>query len=506
MATNREPPKSTGKVILLEAKQSFADLFKWKQRVIVINELGESHTEWHAPAPLRNPVSLIAQLSGKDWIYFFLGWFAWVTDIFDFTALSIQIVKLSEYYHTSKTHLTTAITLTLLLRSVGAAIFGLLGDRFGRKWPLVFGLVVIGFLQIGTIYAATFRQFILVRALFGIFMGGVYGNAAAMALENCPVEARGFISGLFQQGAAVGLLLAAITVLAVGGGANSWKTVFWVGSGLSFSAGLLRCFFAESKQFREARASGEKITASDMWKETKEMLANEWRMTVYCSILMTWLGYHGHAGTDNYTTFYLVQKGLDNSAAMRVLIVAKIGSILGGPIAGYLSQWLGRRRSIIGSSLMSVLLIPALILPEGERAFSVAGFFLDFFTIGIIAPIPIHLSELSPSAYRSTFPGVTYQIGNAISSPGVQIINAIAESHFVRNKAGDRVEAYGPTIAIALAILTVGIIVTIAVGPERRGRAFVGGPIGTNIHRDTEKAVGAVSVDEKPPSADVKEI
>ncbi|KAI0547007.1 carboxylic acid transport protein [Xylaria curta] len=505
MATNYEPADPVAKGIIPTAKQSWADLFKWKQRVVVTNELGETHTEWRAPAPLRNPFSLMALLSARDWIYFFVGWFAWTADAFDFHALSIQTVKLSKYYDTSKTAITTAITLTLLLRSVGAAIFGLLGDRYGRKWPMVANLIILGALQIGTIYAGTFQEFLAVRSLFGLFMGGVYGNAVAMALENCPTEARGFMSGILQQGYSFGYVLAAITNLGVGGEVESWKTVFWVGAGLSFAAGLLRCCFPESEQFREAKASGKEITASDFWAETKDMLAKEWRMSIYCIILMSWFNYYSHTSQDSYTTFCLVQKELPNDAATRASILMKTGAVVGGTIIGYLSQWVGRRRAIIGAALISGVLIPAWILPEGERALSVTSFFIQFFVQGAWGVIPIHLSELAPAAYRSTFPGITYQLGNAISSPSAQIVNAISESHFVRNKAGDLVDAYGPTMGIATAIIVLGIVVTTAFGPERRGREFEGGPIGANIRHDEEKAVDVASIDEKSTTVEEKE-
>ncbi|KAI1146026.1 carboxylic acid transport protein [Nemania diffusa] len=497
MAMDYEPADPVAKGIIPTAKQSFADLFKWKQRVVVTNELGETHAEWQSPAPLRNPFSLMAMLSARDWIFFFVGWFAWTADAFDFHALSIQTVKLSKYYDVSKTAITTAITLTLLLRSVGAAIFGLLGDRYGRKWPMVINLIVLGALQIGTIYAGTFQEFLAVRSLFGLFMGGVYGNAVAMALENCPTQARGFMSGILQQGYSFGYVLAAITNLGVGDAVDSWKTVFWVAAGLSFGAGLLRCCFPESNQFREAKASGKHITATDFWTETKDMLANEWRMCIYCTILMTWFNYYSHTSQDSYTTFCLVQKELSNAAATRASILMKTGAVVGGSITGYLSQWVGRRRSIVVSALISGLLIPAWILVEGERALSVTSFFIQFFVQGAWGIIPIHLSELSPPAYRSTFPGLTYQLGNAISSPSAQIVNAISESHFVRSKSGDIVDAYGPTMGIATAIIVIGIVVTTSLGPEKRGREFEGGPIGANIRHDEEKAIDTASIDEK---------
>jgi MFS family permease len=169
-------------------KQNFSDLFKWEQRVEIRNELGETRYEWMRPTPLRNPFSLMAMLTPSNWLYFAVGLASWTADAFDFHALSIQTVKLAKYYDRSKTDITTAITLTLLLRSVGAAFFGAAGDRYGRKWPMVINMLVLGLLQIATIYAATFQQFLAVRSLFGLFMGGVYGNAIAMALENAPVE------------------------------------------------------------------------------------------------------------------------------------------------------------------------------------------------------------------------------------------------------------------------------------------------------------------------------
>lgn len=228
MSTGNEVAEPIVRGTWATAKQAWSDLFIWKHRVVVTNDLGESHTELQTPEKLRNPFSLFMLLSAKDFLYFFVGFFAWTADAFDFHALSIQTTKLADYYDTTKTDITSAITLTLLLRSIGAAIFGLLGDRFGRKWPMVANMTILGkafslsglgcpnsrrskeekamicdgitleferenqntnkhlgFLQIATIYSTTFQQFLAVRSLFGLFMGGVYGNAVAMALENC---------------------------------------------------------------------------------------------------------------------------------------------------------------------------------------------------------------------------------------------------------------------------------------------------------------------------------
>ena len=168
----------------------------------------------------------------------------------------------------------------------------------------------------------------------------------------------------------------------------------------------------------------------------------------------------------------LTQKELENAGASRASILMKTGACVGGTIIGYLSQWFGRRRAICVSALMAGLMIPAWILPTTERSLSASGFFMQFFVQGAWGVIPIHLNELSPVAYRSTFPGVTYQIGNMISSPSAQIVNAIAEKTMVTGADGERVEGYGPVMGVATAIIAIGIIVTAAFGPERKGAKF----------------------------------
>ncbi|KAL7963465.1 MFS general substrate transporter [Trichoderma compactum] len=496
-----EPADDLAKGVIATAKQSWKDLFVWKQRVVITNGYGETRCEWQEPDRFKNPISLFAQLSLRDWIFFIVGWLAWTADAFDFHALSIQTVKLSKYYNTSKTNITTAITLTLLLRSVGAAIFGLAGDKWGRKWPMVFNMLVLGALQIATIYSKTFQEFLAVRSLFGLFMGGVYGNAIAMALEQCPSNARGLMSGILQQGYSMGYVLAACANLGVGGATDSWKTVFWIGAGLSIGVGLLRIPFPESQQFLDAKKAGKKASSPGaFWRETRTMLAKEWKMCVYCIILMTWFNYYSHTSQDSYTTFMLEQKMLDNAGASRASILMKAGAVVGGTIIGYVSQFVGRRRTMMFAALMSAILIPAWILPEGERALSATGFFMQFFVQGAWGVIPIHLNELSPPAFRSSFPGVTYQLGNMISSPSAQIVNAISEKTFVTVAGGTKAEAYGPTMGIATAIIATGIFVTVMVGPERRGRNFDGVVAGVEQSDSEGKTIDEPMDEEKGES------
>lgn len=310
-----------------------------------------------------------------------------------------------------------------------------------------------------------------------------------MALENSPADARGLMSGILQQGYAFGYVCAACANLGVGGSVESWKTVFWIAAGLSIGVGVVRCLFPESQQFLEARKAGKnRANPSAFWRETKMMLAQEWKLCIYCIFLMTWFNFYSHTSQDSYTTFMLTQKELNNAGASRASIIMKVGACVGGTILGYVSQWFGRRRTIIVAALMSAFLIPAWILPEEEGGLSASGFFLQFFVQGAWGVIPIHLNELSPPAFRSSFPGITYQLGNMISSPSAQIVNAIAESNFVQARSGRMAEAYGPTMGIATAIIATGIVVTTALGPEKRGREFEKAlPAGMNIAQEGER-------------------
>lgn len=207
---------------------------------------------------------------------------------------------------------TTAITLTLLFRSLGAVgivspsltfhiiqfifqvIFGILSDRYGRKWPLVYNLVLVAILELGAGFVQTFPQFLALRSLFGIGMGGIWGLAAATALENLPVEVRGIASGILQEGYAVGYLLAAIiNLFLVPEVSPGWRALFWTGSGISLFAAVVRALLPESEVFLRAKEA-EKARGTDTThktkifiRETKAMLKKHWLLCIYAVLLMT---------------------------------------------------------------------------------------------------------------------------------------------------------------------------------------------------------------------------
>ena len=173
-------------------------------------------------------------------------------------------------------------------------VFGILSDRFGRKWPLVWNLVLVSILELGAGFVQTFQQFLALRSLFGIGMGGIWGLAAATALENLPVEARGIASGFLQQGYAVGYLLAAvINLFLVPEVSPGWRALFWTASGISLFAAGVRALLPESEVFLRAKAAeverGHTTTQKTkiFLKETKEMLKKHWLLCIYAVLLMT---------------------------------------------------------------------------------------------------------------------------------------------------------------------------------------------------------------------------
>lgn len=234
-------------------------------------------------------------------------------------------------FHTNGTHgypQTESITLTLLFRPVGAVIFGILSDRYGRRWPLVANLLLCCVFQIGSGFVQTFSQFLALRCFFGIAMGGVWGLAAATALENLPVETRGFISGIVQQGYAVGYLFAAcVNLKLVPEVSVGWRSLFWTAAGMSAFAAFIRAITPESELFLRARQAerARGVTTTHRTRiflhETKEMLKRHWLLCIYALLLMTGFNFLSHGSQDLYPTYLENSKGFSAHQATIATII-----------------------------------------------------------------------------------------------------------------------------------------------------------------------------------------
>ncbi|QRV75987.1 Sugar (and other) transporter [Ceratobasidium sp. AG-Ba] len=449
-----------------------------------------------APAFLRNLVpvrekterqeSLLTtfrKLTFVQWALFFSGWLAWTCDAIDFFSVSLSVTRLTEQFGKTTNDLTTSITLTLLFRSLGAVIFGIISDRYGRKWPLVCNLLLCCVLELGSAFVNTFPQFLACRSLFGVAMGGIWGLSASTALENMPVAARGIISGVLQQGYAVGYLIAAVVNLGlVPHNPHSWRALFWFGSAVSFVAAVIRACLPESAVFLRAKAARKAAEEREGVKagpsktkvfihETKQMLKTHWLLCIYAVLLMTGFNFLSHGSQDLYPTYLQKSKLLTAHQSTVATIIGNCGAIAGGVVAGYASQHIGRRLTIIICVLLVGAFIPLWILPDGFGKLAAGAFCVQFGVQGAWGVVPIFLAEMSPPAFRATFPGVAYQLGNMVSSASAQI-EATGGDHLKTTVRGQVVPDYAKVQGIFLGVVSAYLIIVTIFGPEHHGSEF----------------------------------
>ncbi|KAJ5577688.1 Major facilitator superfamily domain general substrate transporter [Penicillium hispanicum] len=426
------------------------------------------------PAP--NPIKALTLLNRQQWLFFSVAFVGWTWDSFDFFSVSLTTTELAETFNTSVTQITWGITLVLMLRSVGAITFGIAADRWGRKWPFIFNQFLFIVLELGAGFCQTYQQFLACRALFGIAMGGLYGNAAATALEDCPPEARGIISGLLQQGYAFGYLLAtAFARGLVGTTSHGWRPLYWFGACPPVLIILFRLCLPETETFRKRQATREEVrggVAASFMSEGQVALKRHWLLLIYLVLLMAGFNFMSHGSQDLYPTMLENQFNFSKNAVTVTQVVANLGALTGGTLCGWASQIFGRRFSIIAISIVGgALLYPYTFVTN--HSIMAAAFFEQFMVQGAWGVIPIHLMELSPGPIRTFAVGTAYQLGNLVSSASSTIESTIGERFpLPPSKAAAHRYEYGKVICIFMGcVFAYTILITLA-GPERLGRNF----------------------------------
>ncbi|KAJ5908231.1 hypothetical protein N7495_000913 [Penicillium taxi] len=426
------------------------------------------------PAP--NPFKSLTLLNRQQWLFFSVAFFGWSWDAFDFFTVSLTTTELAESFDKSVTDITWGITLVLMLRSVGAIIFGIASDRWGRKWPFIFNQFLFIVLELGTGFCQTYKQFLACRSLFGIAMGGLYGNAAATALEDCPSEARGIISGMLQQGYAFGYLLAAAFARGlVGTTSHGWRPLFWFGACPPVLVIIFRLCLPETETFRrrqEARSEVRGGVAASFISEGKVALKRHWLLLIYLVLLMAGFNFMSHGSQDLYPTMLKNQFGFSADAVTVTQVVANLGAITGGTICGWASQIFGRRFSIIAISIVGGALLYPYTFVTTHQVMA-AAFFEQFMVQGAWGVIPIHLMELSPGPIRTFAVGTAYQLGNLVSSASSTIESTLGSRFpLPPTKTVAHRYSYGKVICIFMGCVFAYVILITFAGPERLGRNF----------------------------------
>ncbi|MFL6583653.1 MAG: MFS transporter [Chthoniobacterales bacterium] len=389
----------------------------------------------------------------------FLGW---SLDAFDFFLLTFVIPPLAHDFGRSVAEIGYAITLTLAMRPLGAFIFGLLGDRFGRRMPLMIDIIFYSVMELLTAFSPNYTWLLIFRALYGIGMGGEWGLGASLAMESLPVESRGLFSGILQQGYAFGYLLAAVVYWIVFP-FFGWRGLFVTGALPAVLVIYIRAKVPESPTWLR-----EKSIAADFWTNASAIVRQHWLLFLYVILLMTAFNAMSHGTQDMYQTFLSEQRGLGVTAKATIGVIYAIGAICGGTLVGHLSQKYGRRRAIVGCTLLGALLIPAWVFSPSLSLLVLGGFGMQFMVQGAWGVVPVHLNELSPAGLRGTFPGFAYQLGNLLAA-NTAVIEARLGQYF--RSANGRPD-YGKGMALFACVIFIALAVIAGLGREERGKKF----------------------------------
>jgi SHS family lactate transporter-like MFS transporter len=380
------------------------------------------------------------------------GFLGWTLDAFDFFILTFVLATVGRDFHKSIPEMALTLTASLAMRPVGAFVFGLMADRYGRKKPLMISIIFYSIVEILSGLAPSYGVFLFLRFLYGIGMGGEWGVGASLVMESVSAKRRGFLSGILQEGYALGFLLAALVYYTVFP-QFGWRAMFFIG-GLP---ALLTLFIRSKVQETEVWKAVKKTD----WKEYWKTVVKYKRLFLYLVLLMSMMNLISHGTQDLYPTFLQQQLHFSPKKTAAITMISMVGAILGGLIFGYLSDRWGRKRMMALAVILAIMIIPVWLYNGGSLIIALGAFAMQFMVQGAWGIIPAHINELSPGALRGFFPGFAYQLGVLIAS-GIAYAEAVLARHV----------SYTTSMEIlAGSVLVLGAIVILA-GPEARGISF----------------------------------
>jgi MFS transporter, SHS family, lactate transporter len=393
------------------------------------------------------------QLTSRHWHAVTAGFLGWTLDAFDFFVLVFLFDTLAAQFHVTKTDIVFTITLTLAMRPVGAIIFGLLADRYGRRRPLMANVIFFSIIELLCGFAPSYTVFLILRTLYGIGMGGEWGVGASLAMEAAPGKWRGVLSGILQSGYSIGYLLAALAARFIEPHFG-WRAMFWAGGIPALLAFYIRFTVPESEAWKQHRAPTTGAILS--------VLKDHWKIALYLVLMMTLMMFFSHGTQDLYPDFLKSTHGASAKTVSYIVIWYNVGAVVGAIIFGHFSEILGRRRSMVAALVVSLVTIPAWAFAGPLLIVAAAAFVLQVGVQGAWGVIPAHLNELSPDQTRGLLPGFAYQLGILVAAP----VNNI--EYALRNRFG-----YSWALAGFETVNIILLATVILLGSERRGRQFI---------------------------------
>ena len=378
----------------------------------------------------------------------FLGW---TLDAFDFFLVVLCMTSIGDTFHRSDTDMALSITLTLAFRPVGAFLFGMMADRYGRRLPLMIDLIFYSLVEVLTGLAPGYKSFLVLRALFGIGMGGEWGVGAALAMEHSPPKSRGIFSGLLQEGYAAGYLLAAVAYFLIFP-RWGWRPLFFIGGLPALLAIYVRLHVPESDVWKKSKHSN--------WKNWATSIAINWKIMLYITLLMAMMNFSSHGTQDLFPTFLKRDWKLPPKTVAVVTAISMVGAICGGIFFGQLSDRLGRRRAMMTALFLALLTIPLWAFSPKLPMLIAGGFVMQFMVQGAWGVVPAYLTELSPAPVRATAPGLAYQLGGLVTS-----WNGKGQA-----LAAERWGNYPAVLAITVLVVALSLAGFASLGHEAKGR------------------------------------
>lgn len=334
---------------------------------------------------------------------------SWGMDAFDFFLLVFVIKDIAASFHVTIKEVSLAVFLTLAVRPIGAVVFGRVAEKVGRKPTLIVNIITFSILEAASAFAPTLFIFLMLRCMYGIAMGGIWGVASSLALETAPKEAKGFVSGLFQAGYPLGYLTAAI-VYGLLFSLLGWEKLFIVGS-LPIVLAVFIYYKVEESPVWLASKAQHKTNVSII-----PVALKNWKLCLYAILLMTCFNFFSHGTQDAYPTFLEVQHGFKPHIVSIIAIFYNVASIMGGVFFGTLSGRIGRHQAIMIAALLSLPAIPLWAFSTNSLMLGIGAFIMQFMVQGAWGVVPIYLNELMPENTRAVLPGLFYQLGNLLAS------------------------------------------------------------------------------------------
>ncbi|HZL31362.1 MAG TPA: MFS transporter [Pseudolabrys sp.] len=406
---------------------------------------------------LADTFSDLKALTPKQRSAVLASYLGWTLDAFDFFLLVFVLKDIAQEFSTDIKTVSIAIVLTLAARPVGALLFGLAADRYGRRPTLMVDIICYSVIEFASGFAPTLTALLVLRTLYGVAMGGEWGVGASLTMETIPPKTRGIISGILQAGYPSGYLLASL-VYGLLFTTIGWRGMFMVGALPALLVLYIRSTVDESPAFkaRVARASTQGIWST---------IRNNIGLFIFSILLMTAFNFFSHGTQDIYPTFLEVQHKFSPHVVGAIAVTYNIGAIVGGIFFGALSETYGRRRMIVIAALLALPVIPLWAYSSTPLMLALGAFLIQFFVQGAWGIVPAHLNELSPEEVRGTFPGFTYQLGNLLASGNAALQTGLAQ-HYNND--------YAFALAVVAGVVAIVVAALAGFGLEARGVRFAG--------------------------------